>query len=199
MNYYIFDKEIKNNTNINNSNAQQNNNQFKQNQDFLYPKISNQSKPLNKSHENYIFDRNAELFFNQNKGNYMNPVNTRALDSKKQSPVQQSFQNDFYMSNYETINFGQEKNMYLDLLNTKEINDEIEFITKKNDVFFIKREKIFCNFYEKRCPSITEEGYKLYWDYSHITDKGAEFFARIIEKDEFFLKYLNSSLNISSY
>jgi peptidoglycan/LPS O-acetylase OafA/YrhL len=92
-----------------------------------------------------------------------------------------------------------EKNMYLDLSNTKEINEEIEFITKKNDVFFIKREKIFCNFYEKRCPSITEEGYKLYWDYSHITDKGAEFFAGIIEKDEFFLKYLNSSLNISSY
>jgi len=92
-----------------------------------------------------------------------------------------------------------EKNMYLDLLNTKEINEEIEFITKNNDVFFIKREKIFCNFYEKRCPSITEEGYKLYWDYSHITDKGAEFFAGIIEKDEFFLKYLNSSLNISSY
>jgi peptidoglycan/LPS O-acetylase OafA/YrhL len=91
-----------------------------------------------------------------------------------------------------------EKNMYLDLSNTKEINEEIEFITKKNDVFFIKREKIFCNFYEKRCPSITEEGYKLYWDYSHITDKGAEFFARIIEKDELFLKYLNSTLHISS-
>lgn len=126
MNYYIFDKEIKNNSNINNPNAQQNNNQFKQNQDFLYPKISNQSKPLNKSHENYIFDRNAELFFNQNKGNYMNPVNTRALDSNKQSPVQQSFHNDFYMSNYETINFGQEKNMYLDRNPVNTRRDEME-------------------------------------------------------------------------
>ena len=84
MNYYIFDNEINNKSNINNPNSQQNKNQYKQNQDFLYPKISNQSKPLNKSHENYIFDRNAELFFNQNKGNYMNPVNTRSLDSNKQ-------------------------------------------------------------------------------------------------------------------
>ena len=91
-----------------------------------------------------------------------------------------------------------EKNMYLDLLNKKEINQEIELIAKRNNVFLIKREKIFCNFNEKRCPSITEELYKIYWDYGHITDKGAEFFARIIEKDELFLKYLNSTLHISS-
>ena len=65
-------------------------------------------------------------------------------------------------------------------------------------MFLIKREKIFCNFYEKRCPVITKEGYKIYWDYAHITDKGAEFFARIIEKDDLFLKYLDSTLNISS-
>ena len=44
---------------------------------------------------------------------------------------------------------------------------------------------------KKRCPSITQEGYKIYWDYGHITDKGAEFFARIIEKDKLFLKYLS--------
>ena len=91
-----------------------------------------------------------------------------------------------------------EKNMYLDLLNKKESNEEIELITKKNNVFFIKREKIFCNFNEKRCPGITEDGYKIYWDDEHITDKGAEFFARIIEKDKLFLRYLNSTLNMSS-
>ena len=66
-------------------------------------------------------------------------------------------------------------------------------------MFLIKREKIFCNFDLKRCPSITKEGYKIYYDYAHITDKGAGFFARIIEKNELFLKYLNSTLQISSY
>jgi hypothetical protein len=88
--------------------------------------------------------------------------------------------------------------MFLDLKNKSNINQQIELIAKKNNVLFIKREKIFCNFDLKRCPSITEEGYKIYWDYGHITDKGAEFFARIIENDELFLKYLNSTLHISS-
>ena len=91
-----------------------------------------------------------------------------------------------------------EEEMFLDLKNKKEQNKKIELITKKNDVFFIKREKIFCNFDLKRCPSVTKDGYKIYWDYGHITDKGAEFFARIVEKDKLFLKYLNSILHISS-
>jgi len=92
-----------------------------------------------------------------------------------------------------------EKNMFLDLKYLKEVNKKIELIAKKNNVFLIKREKIFCNFDLKRCPSITKEGYKIYYDYAHLTDKGAEFFARIIEKNELFLKYLNSTLQISSY
>ena len=91
-----------------------------------------------------------------------------------------------------------EENMFLDLKNKKEKNEKIELISKKNNVFLIKQEKIFCSIIEKRCPSITKDGYKIYWDSGHITDKGAEFFARIIEKDELFLKYLNSSLYIPS-
>ena len=92
-----------------------------------------------------------------------------------------------------------EKDMFLDLGNMKKVNKKIELIAKKNDVFLIKREKIFCNFNQKSCPSLTEEGYKIYWDYGHITDKGAEFFAKIIENDELFLKYLNSILRQTSH
>jgi peptidoglycan/LPS O-acetylase OafA/YrhL len=91
-----------------------------------------------------------------------------------------------------------EEKMFLDLKNKSSINQKIELIAKKYNLFLIEREKIFCNFKKKRCPSITKEGYKIYWDYGHITEKGAEFFARIIEKDKLFLKYLNSTLNISS-
>jgi len=110
MNYYIFDKEIKNNHN-NTSNPF---NQIKPNDDFLMPKISNQSRPLEKKHENYMLDRNAELFYNQNQGNYMSPMNTRAMDSNTQTPVQQSFQNNYFMNNFETLNHQQERNMFLD-------------------------------------------------------------------------------------
>ena len=91
-----------------------------------------------------------------------------------------------------------EEEMFLDLKNKKELNKKIELIAKKNDAFFIKREKIFCNVNLKRCPSITKDGHKIYWSYGHITNEGAEFFARIIEKDELFLKYLNPILHISS-
>ena len=91
-----------------------------------------------------------------------------------------------------------EEKMFKDLRNKKDINKKIQLIAKRNNIFLVKREKIFCNFEEKRCPSVTEEGYKIYYDYGHITDKGADFFARIIEKDELFLKYLNSTLHISS-
>ena len=88
--------------------------------------------------------------------------------------------------------------MFLDLMNKKEINDKIKLIAKKNNVYLIIREKIFCDLNEKRCPSITQEGYKIYWDYGHLTDKGAEFFAKVIEKNELFLEYLYSSLYMSS-
>jgi hypothetical protein len=36
---------------------------------------------------------------------------------------------------------------------------------------------------KKKCPSVTQDGYKIYWDYGHITSKGAEFFAKIFEKN----------------
>ena len=87
--------------------------------------------------------------------------------------------------------------MFLDLDNTFKMNKKIEFITKKNNVFLFQLEKILCNFELKQCPSVTKDGYKIYWDYGHITDKGAEFFARKIEKNDLFLKYLESTIGIS--
>tara|TARA_E500000178_G_scaffold351182_1_gene411710 strand:- start:490 stop:744 length:255 start_codon:yes stop_codon:yes gene_type:complete len=66
MNYRIFDNEA------NNSNR---------NPDFLRPKMSNESKPIKNNHENYIFDRNAEIFYKNNMGNYMQPNTSRDDDN----------------------------------------------------------------------------------------------------------------------
>ena len=87
-----------------------------------------------------------------------------------------------------------EQDMFLDLINKKEINQKIEILSKKNNVFFIKRKEIFCNLSKKRCPAITKEGFKIYHDYGHITEKGAEFFAKIFEQNKTFLNYIDSSL-----
>lgn len=89
-----------------------------------------------------------------------------------------------------------EQNMFEDLNNTKDTNLKIEEIAKRNGVNLIQRKKIHCNFNNKRCPALTDDGYKIYFDYAHITYKGAEFFARRIEKNDLFLKYLNSTLDI---
>ncbi len=90
-----------------------------------------------------------------------------------------------------------EKNMFKDLKNTKNINLKIEKIAKKNQINLVQRNKLFCNFDKKKCPSITEKGYKIYWDFEHITFEGAEFFAKKIQENKMFLSYLESSLNLS--
>ena len=87
--------------------------------------------------------------------------------------------------------------MYLDLKNIKDLNTRINVIAKNNRIPIIEREKIFCNFEKKSCPAMTLNGFKIYWDRQHITSEGAIFFARKIEKDKFFLEYLNSALNLS--
>lgn len=112
MNNYLFDDEI---------------NKNKKNLDLNFPQISNQSKPINNKHDNYMFDRNAELFFNQNQGNYLNPVNTRLGQDR---PVQDNFQNqytqNFFMSNFETINNNQENNMFIDRSPVNTRRDQME-------------------------------------------------------------------------
>jgi len=90
-----------------------------------------------------------------------------------------------------------EETIYKDLKNTKEINLKIKNIAKENQIPFIEREKIFCDKIKKRCPSITEDGYKIYYDAAHITVRGAEFFARKIEIDKLFLKYLNFAIQLN--
>ena len=90
-----------------------------------------------------------------------------------------------------------EQNMFEDLKRKKDVNLRIREITTRNNVYLIEREKIFCDIINKRCPAITDEGYKVYWDYGHITHKGAKFFAKKFEKSKLFLKYLNTALDIS--
>ena len=73
-----------------------------------------------------------------------------------------------------------EEDMFLDLKKEENTNIQIKTIANKNNVPLIEREKIFCNVDLKRCPSLTQDGYKIYRDAGHVTNKGAEFFAKII-------------------
>ena len=132
------------------------------------------------------------------------------LDNKKiiifNNPLEQSIRNqlnrlDYYV--YLHKKFPEKKDlkiieedMYKDLKNKEEVNLIIKNIAKKNNIPFIEIERIFCNKIEKRCPSITDNGYKIYYDFLHTTQDASEFLARKIEKDKLFLKYLNTALQL---
>ncbi len=90
-----------------------------------------------------------------------------------------------------------ERKIFKDLDNKKEINLKIKQIAKRNNLYLFEREKIFCDLVSKKCPALTDEGNKIYFDYGHITRKGAEFFAKKFEKDNLFLQYLSTTLNMS--
>lgn len=80
------------------------------NADFFRPILSNPQVPMTYNHEQYYYDKNI---YNQN-NTFNNNFNTdiersfvstrnKASDIIK-SPVQSSFQNDYYTSNFETFN-----------------------------------------------------------------------------------------------
>ena len=90
-----------------------------------------------------------------------------------------------------------EKEVYNDYEKNNDINSKIKNIVNNEETFF-RRKRLYCNDYKKSCSVVTDDGYKIYHDVGHITEKGAEFFARIIERDKLFLKYLNFTFDTSS-
>ena len=133
MNNYLFDNEINKRNNM---------------KPITFPQMSSDSKPIKNNHDHYIFDRNAEIYYNQNQGNYLNPVSTRIdsrMDSRcnnKINPVQNNFQNqytqNFYMSNFETINNQQEINTFLDRNPVNTRRDEVEKSRNKDRNDFLR-------------------------------------------------------------
>ena len=91
-----------------------------------------------------------------------------------------------------------EAKMFLDLNDIKETNIKIKKIANENNIYLIEREKIFCDLETKKCPAVTDNGYKIYWDYSHITNEGAKYFAKKIQKDKLFLNYMFKILDLKS-
>ena len=130
MNYRIFDSETNNST--------------KQNNDFLRPMMTNESKPIKNTHDNYIFDRNAEIFYKNNMGNYMQPLNSRTdtrTDTRiDTNPVQTSFQNNYFTNNFETLNNNQEKNMFWDRNPVNTRRDNVEKIRISDTYNFIEKQ-----------------------------------------------------------
>lgn len=50
----------------------------------------------------------------------------------------------------------------------------------KDNIKFFTRSELFCDYFEKKCPLIRNND-KLYFDYGHITNNGAEYFSKKID------------------
>ena len=124
-----------------------------------------------------------------------------ALEMKQQSSYNLN-RSDYYVYKHRKLPKNKElkqieKKMFEDIDNTNEINMKIKEIAEKNNIYLIEREKIFCDLVKKKCPAVTDNGYKIYWDYSHITNEGAKYFAKKIQNNKLFLKYIERLLNIT--
>jgi len=125
-----------------------------------------------------------------------------SIIQKKQSGINSNKLMDYIVINKKFPNIEDldiiEKQLFNDKKYVYEINDKIKKIAEINEVFLFERLNLYCDTIKKKCPVVTDRFYKIYLDSSHITKKGAEFFSKKIVKNEMFMKYLNSTLHISS-
>ena len=72
---------------------------------------------------------------------------------------------------------------YFDNLNKKKtnsINKKLDVISRKHNIRILYKEDFQCQIEKKICYGITDEGMKVYYDYSHYTLEGAKFFGKKI-------------------
>ena len=79
-----------------------------------------------------------------------------------------------------------EKDLFVKVINWRK--KDLEKVKKKfldNNIKFITRSEIYCDYSDKSCPLIKNNN-KLYADYGHITNNGANYFSTktklIVEK-----------------
>ena len=72
-------------------------------------------------------------------------------------------------------------------LDQKELNQILSNKAKKFNIPFLNIEEFQCNYKEKTCDLVTPNNYKIYWDRTHITEEGAKYLGKKINKINWFL------------
>ena len=57
----------------------------------------------------------------------------------------------------------------------EKINKLLEDFAMKKNIIFLKKNDFLCDEIKKECEAITPEGYKIHYDYNHITLEGAKY------------------------
>tara|TARA_B110000116_G_scaffold9381_1_gene7797 strand:- start:188 stop:526 length:339 start_codon:yes stop_codon:yes gene_type:complete len=72
-------------------------------------------------------------------------------------------------------------------LNQKKLNNRLNDKAKKFDIPFLNIEEFQCNYKDKTCDLVTPDNYKIYWDRTHITEKGAKYLGNKIYELNWFM------------
>jgi len=107
----------------------------------------------------------------------LGPLNLNRLDSFV-------FKRNRLPNNQELIEI--EKKLYSDLKNNLKKDKLLKKILKNHSIKLTKTSDIYCNNKNRVCPVLTDNNYKIYYDYGHITDEGANFFAQKYNKNNYF-------------
>lgn len=120
--------------------------------DFFRPIISNVSMPMQYNHENYICDNNALKMHHLDLER--SSISTRNNVTDNKIPVQQSFQNNYYTTNFETFNKEDDINKYLTRNPVNSRRDELEKVRNTERQDFMKIQGgVLSNYNDIRCEN----------------------------------------------
>jgi hypothetical protein len=124
--------------------------------DFFRPIISNIPIPLQYNHENYSCDNNALKIHHLDIERSSICTRNNIIDNK--NPVQQSFQNNYYTTNFETFNKEDETNKYLTRNPVNSRRDDIDKIRNIERQDFMKIQGgVLSNYNDIRCENTRKD------------------------------------------
>ena len=134
---------------------------------------------------NYIFKSTIPELLKNNKKIV---ITSRTNEYKVRSKMYTLLDEKILFENQNIEYFGL-KNIYFKnrLLNSNsKINLKLKKLAKKNNLIFLNKEDYLCNVSKKECDYVTNDGYKIFYDYGHYTLEGAKYFGQKIHKMNWF-------------
>jgi peptidoglycan/LPS O-acetylase OafA/YrhL len=86
-----------------------------------------------------------------------------------------------------------EKSLFSDFNQLDKKNITLKKIANKYSIPFFDQKSSFCDIKIEKCAVLTNDGFAIYWDYGHLTEKGYEYLSQKIEKNNEILNFFRSN------
>ena len=106
-----------------------------------------------------------------------------------------------YRNAFQNVKARADRLLYMQLDESRiELSRQVKRIADANNVYFYDKVPVICDFKSETCDAFTDDGYKMFFDYSHLTLEGAKFFGHKLLGDSKFIRlveYRDSTSKIS--